>query len=158
MKDAYWFRHDSNAKDDPKIMLLIDQLNPEGYGIYWILIELLRNEPGYRYPLKLIPSVAKRYNTSHQKMYTVIKDFELFEFDDEDFFFSVSLQNRMAALDARRAQAREAGVASGKTRKALAMGERTSVQRPFNDRSTTDERTEKNIKEKKPNYHKKLKL
>lgn len=32
-KDAYYFTHDSNAKDDPKCALLIDQLGMEGYGI-----------------------------------------------------------------------------------------------------------------------------
>ena len=36
-KDAYYFTHDSNAKDDPKCALLIDQLGMEGYGIYWML-------------------------------------------------------------------------------------------------------------------------
>ena len=35
-----YFPHDSNAKDDPKCMVLIDQLGMEGYGIYWVLIEL----------------------------------------------------------------------------------------------------------------------
>ena len=40
-KDAYYFSHDSNAKDDPKCMVLIDQLGLEGYGIFWVLIETL---------------------------------------------------------------------------------------------------------------------
>ena len=43
-KDAYYFSHDSNAKDDPKCMLLIEELQLEGYGIYWILIEVLREQ------------------------------------------------------------------------------------------------------------------
>ena len=37
-----YFPHDSNAKDDPKCMILIDPLGPEGYGIYWVLVEILR--------------------------------------------------------------------------------------------------------------------
>jgi len=47
VKNAYYFSHDSNAKDDPKCVLLIEQLGLEGYGIYWILIEILRDQPGY---------------------------------------------------------------------------------------------------------------
>jgi hypothetical protein len=43
-KDAYYFSHDSNSQDDPKCMMLIDQLGMEGYGIFWALIEKLRNE------------------------------------------------------------------------------------------------------------------
>lgn len=54
-KDAYYFTHDSNAKDDPKCALLIDQLGMEGYGIYWMLIEVLRDQPDYKYPLALLP-------------------------------------------------------------------------------------------------------
>jgi hypothetical protein len=71
-KDAYWFSHDSNAKDDPKSMKLIDQLGLEGYGIYWVLIETLRDQPEYRYPLDMIPILARRYNTSGEKMKAVV--------------------------------------------------------------------------------------
>ena len=46
-KDAYYFTHDSNAKYDPKCALLIDQLGMEGYGIYWMLIEVLRDQPDH---------------------------------------------------------------------------------------------------------------
>ena len=45
-KDAYYFTHDSNAKDDPKCALLIDQLGMEGYGIYWMLIEVVERPTG----------------------------------------------------------------------------------------------------------------
>ena len=47
-KDTYWFRHDSNAKDDYKCMILIEQLGCEGYGIFWILVETLREQKDYR--------------------------------------------------------------------------------------------------------------
>ena len=45
-KDAYYFPHDSNATEDPKMMLLIDELGMEGYGIFWMLLEALRNQKG----------------------------------------------------------------------------------------------------------------
>lgn len=98
-KDTFWFRHDSNAKDDPKCILLIEQLGPEGYGIFWILIELLRDQPDYKYPLKLLPSIARRYNTSAEKIRTVISAYELFQVENETFFFSESLLERMKALE-----------------------------------------------------------
>lgn len=41
MKDAYYFPHDSNAKDDPKLSLIIEDLGLNGYGAYWVIIELL---------------------------------------------------------------------------------------------------------------------
>ena len=108
-KDTFWFRHDSNAKDDPKCILLIEQLGPEGYGIFWILIELLREQPEYKYPIKLLPSIARRYNTSTEKIKTVILSYELFEIENDDFFFSESLMKRMEALNEYRNALSEAG-------------------------------------------------
>ena len=105
-KDAYWFKHDSNAKDDPKCVLLIEQLGLEGFGIYWVLIEILREQPNYHYPLALIPSIARRYNTSTQKVEAVIKGYGLFSTDGKEFFFSESLINRMKPLEDRKNQAR----------------------------------------------------
>ena len=141
MKDADWFKHDSNAKDDPKCVLLIEQLGLEGFGIYWVLIEILREQPNYHYPLALIPSIARRYNTSTQKVEAVIKGYGLFATSDEEFFFSESLINRMKPLENQRELARIAGLASAEKRRKQALSNAcsTPVQRSFNDRSTIRE-------------------
>jgi len=131
--DAYYFSHDSNANDDPKCVLLIEQLGLEGYGIYWVLIELLRDQPGYRYPLALIPAIARRYNTTNEKMKTVVTNYRLFEIEDNEFF-SLSLMKRMEHLDSKRKQASIAGKRSAEAR--LFNVSSTDVQPPFNDRST----------------------
>jgi len=98
-KDSCYFSHDSNAKDDPKCMLLIDQLGLEGYGIYWMLVEVLREQPDYKCPLNLVPILARRYNTTAEKVKTVISLYGLFEVDEEKTFFSLSLIRRMMPLD-----------------------------------------------------------
>jgi hypothetical protein len=98
-KDAYYFPHDSNAKDDPKCTMLIEQLGLEGYGIFWILIETLRDQPDYKYPIKLLPSLARKYNTTFDKMNIVVSGYGLFEIESETFFYSHSLNFRMEALD-----------------------------------------------------------
>lgn len=41
MKDAYYFSHDSNARNDEKILMLRAEHGLEGYGAYWILIEMM---------------------------------------------------------------------------------------------------------------------
>ncbi|MDH6357635.1 DUF4373 domain-containing protein [Parabacteroides sp. PF5-9] len=105
-KDAYYFPHDSNAKDDPKCVLLIDQLGLEGYGIFWILIETLREQPDYKYPLNLLPALARRYNTSAEKIGTVVRSYELFNIEDEKIFFSESLIKRMLPLEDKKEKAR----------------------------------------------------
>lgn len=98
-KETFWFKHDYDAADDDKTILLIEQLGLEGYGIYWILIEKLRGREGYKMPFSVIPSLARRYMTTPEKMKTVITQYGLFEYDEEGFFYSVSLIERMNALD-----------------------------------------------------------
>lgn len=98
-KDAYYFPHDSNAKDDPKCMMLIEQLGLEGYGIFWVLVETLRDQPNYKYPVKLLPAIARRYNTTFEKVKTVVYNYGLFFIEDNEIFFSYSLIERMNAMD-----------------------------------------------------------
>lgn len=108
MSENYWFSHDFNAKDDPKIMLLVDELGMEGYGIYWVLIETLRGcpEARYRYPLRLIPSLARKYATTTPKVETVIRNYGLFVIENKKFFLSKSLCIRMEKYDLKREQMR----------------------------------------------------
>lgn len=134
-KDAYYFPHDSNAKDDPKCVLLIEQLGPEGYGIYWILVETLRDQPEYKYPVSLLPALARRYNTTPEKVKTVVGNYDLFVVDGDNFFFSQSLIDRMIPLEKRKEQARLAGLKSAE-RRLLGNGGSTDVQQPFNEGST----------------------
>lgn len=108
-KDCYYFTHDSNAKDDPKCVLLIEQLGMEGYGIYWMLIETLRDQPDYTYPVANIPALARRYNTSAEKVRTVVYNYALFTVKEDRIFFSESLNRRMQLFNERRAKRSEAG-------------------------------------------------
>ena len=105
----YYFPHDSNAKDDPKCMVLIDQLGMEGYGIYWVLIELLRDQNNYQYPMAATGAIARKYATSKEKVETVISNFGLFEATEDGYFFSPSLKKRMAPLDTKRKALSDAG-------------------------------------------------
>lgn len=93
-KEAYYFPHDANAQDDPKCMLLIDQMGMEGYGIFWALIERLRNETGYVLPLCVCNALAKRWGTSREKIETVVKNYGLFIVEN-DYFFSKRLKESM---------------------------------------------------------------
>lgn len=85
-KDAYYFPHDSNAKDDEKCIILLEELGPEGYGIFWILVETLRDNPRYRARLKILPAIARRYNTTHEKVRAVVTRYDLFVIEEDEFF------------------------------------------------------------------------
>ena len=47
-KDAYYFSHDSNARNDDKILELRSKYGYEGYGLFWALIEVLRESTNYK--------------------------------------------------------------------------------------------------------------
>lgn len=115
-KDSYWFRHDSNAKDDPKCVALIEQLGLEGYGIYWVLVEVLREQPDYTYPLALLPALARRYNTSAEKVKAVVVGYGLFKVRENKIFFSESLLERMRAYDSLKEKRRAAALIANESR------------------------------------------
>ena len=50
-KDVYYFSHDANALSDPKILGMRCDYGLEGYGLYWAILEMLRNESTYKLPL-----------------------------------------------------------------------------------------------------------
>ena len=41
-----YFNHDSNARNDEKIVALRIRYGAEGYGVYFMLIEMLQAAPG----------------------------------------------------------------------------------------------------------------
>ncbi|NCU31735.1 MAG: DUF4373 domain-containing protein [Candidatus Moranbacteria bacterium] len=85
---ASWFPHEASSHEKHKLDLLIHQLGPEGYGLFWLLLEVLRKQPDFKYPTKLIPSLARKFNTSTQKLSSVITGYDLFEIDELNMFFS----------------------------------------------------------------------
>lgn len=126
-KDCYYFTHDSNAKDDPKCVLMIEQLGMEGYGIYWMLVETLRDQPDYTYPVANIPALARRYNTSAEKVRTVVYNYDLFKVKDDRIFFSESLNRRMQAFNEKRAKRSEAGRLGNASRWGASQTDRNAI-------------------------------
>jgi len=108
-KDAYYFPHDSNAKDDPKCIMLIEELGLEGYGIFWVLIETLRDQPQYKAPMSMLPALGRRYNSSGEKFKAVVSRYGLFSIDNDEFFYSEPFSRRMSAIDLKRKELSDAG-------------------------------------------------
>lgn len=102
--ETCYFSHDANAKDDFKIMLLIEELGLEGYGIFWVLIETLREQQNYKYPIKLLSALARKYNATLTKLEVVVRNYNLFVIEDNCFFYSVSLNRRMQKMEEVREQ------------------------------------------------------
>ena len=89
-KDAFYFPHFCNARQDRKIKRVRKELGLEGYGIYFMLLETLREQQEFKFPMEDIDLLADEFGTSEQKLRTVICNYELFQVDEEQNFFSVS--------------------------------------------------------------------
>jgi len=86
MKETYYFSHDCNARNDVKILKLRRKLGMEGYGIYWALVEMLREEESYILQIKYIDEIAFSLSVDVEKLNSVIYDFELFVIENEGFY------------------------------------------------------------------------
>jgi hypothetical protein len=103
-KDAYYFSHDSNARQDEKIIKLRMKLGWEGYGLYWALIEMLRDANDYSLETDY-DSIAFELRTECERIKSIVEDYNLFELDD-CFFYSESLNKRMELKHSKSEKAR----------------------------------------------------
>lgn len=115
-KDAYYFSHDSNARHDPKILSMRSVYGSEGYGWYWIIIEMLREQEDYKIMLNkyVWNALAMQTQCNADAMHSFVEDcineFKLFESDGESFW-SESLNRRMEIRNDKSEKARKAAAA-----------------------------------------------
>jgi len=88
-KDAFYFPHFANARHDRKIKRVTKELGIEGYGIYFMLLEVLREQQDFRYPISDIDLLADEFGTSLAKVEVVLKKYDLFQIDECNNFFSI---------------------------------------------------------------------
>ena len=121
-KDVYYFSHDVNASNDPKIVAMESEFGAISYAWWWKLIEKLASSEDYRLPFKKYTFIAldkelgilnenerplneneRPLNENEHTFFcsnksflfvnSLIYDFELLECDDE-YFWSPSLIRR----------------------------------------------------------------
>jgi general stress protein YciG len=139
-KDAYYFSHDANAQEDPKCIILIEQLGMEGFGLFWGLVERLRMEKNYKLPLTILPALARIWNSSR------VKKSGLFEIEN-DSFFSLRLLRSMEEYEEKKKKLVEAGRKGGKA----SVDRRLGNHQPLVGQPLTIKENEIKEKEKKKN-------
>ena len=104
-----YFSHDSNARNSDKLMKVRMKLGAEGYGIFFMLIERLREEEGYKSTIDY-DTLAFDLRVEPEKVKQVVEDYDLFKFtEDGKYFYSDSFNERMEMMDAKRKKRAEAG-------------------------------------------------
>jgi hypothetical protein len=128
-KEAYYFSHDANSRNDVKLLKVRRQLGAEGYAIYFMLIEVLREQTGYKLPISAIPDLAYDFDVSEEKVKTVVSSYELFCIEENEFF-STRLLKSMEEYNSRRTKYIEAGRKGGQA----SVKHRLSNPQPLKER------------------------
>lgn len=106
-----YFSHDSNARNSDRLIPLRAELQAEGYAIYFMILERLREEPDYT-SVRDYAMLAFDFRVSVESVRRVVEDFDLFAFtEDGERFYSVSFLDRMKAKDAKSEKMRQAAQA-----------------------------------------------
>lgn len=135
-KEAFYFPHFCNARHDRKIRRLRKELGVEGYGIYFMLLEILREQQDLMYPMEDMDLLAEEFGVSEAKVRVVICNYQLFEVDEAEKFFSPKMLVYLEPYFRMKEQRKIAG-------------QKSAEKRLLNDRSTTVQQSKG--KEKKVN-------
>lgn len=106
-KDTYYFKHDSNARNDQRLIAVRQKYGIAGYGVFFSIIEILRESSNYE--------LSRDYSLLEWELHedaglikSIIEDFGLFELE-ENIFYSKRLKDDMTLWTAKKTARREAG-------------------------------------------------
>jgi len=154
-KNTYYFQHDYNARNDPDIISLRAEYGWEGYGIYWLLVEMMYESADSCIYNKAIAGLSKCYNidiTLLSKCIETAIEVGLFGSDGNKFWSDRVLENKqyIDGLRTKRSEAGKQGMASRWGSKSEAKNE--EVITPLYNKITNDNKgKEKKGKESKGN-------
>ena len=104
-----YFPHDSNARNSDKLIRLRMRHKAAGYGVFFMILERLREEPSYM-SVKDYNMIAFDLREDASLIKSVIEDFGLFVFtEDGKYFYSESFKKRMEFKDDKSKKRSEAG-------------------------------------------------
>ncbi len=104
MKQAYFFGHDANMRRDPRIQAMLIKYGLEGYGRYWVIMEMMREQEDFCLDIsgKYIHGVlAREWNCSEDSAKEFVQacteEYELFRSDGTKLW-SEDLNEKMAIM------------------------------------------------------------
>ena len=156
MKEAYFFSHDYNARQDPKMQEVLMDYGVAGIGIYWCIVEQLY-EQGGRMALSSIKAIAFALHVAQDDVRSIVMNYGLFDNDGTEFW-SPSASRRMEERNAK--TERRVRAASKRWQNADAMHNDSDAMHAKNDAMHNDsdamqcyikESKVKEIKEKESN-------
>jgi len=89
MNDTYYFSHESNARNDERMLMFRAEKGWEGYGIYWALLEMMFENEDTCLHFASIKGIALHYGIDKSLLQSVIDTAiseGIFEKDDKSFW------------------------------------------------------------------------
>lgn len=110
-KETYYFSHDSNARNDEKILMLRAEHGWQGYGLYWALLEMMFEAKETCLSHAKVKGIAISYNVDITLLQSVINtcEAERLFVSDGVVFWSDSLRDRKQKFLELRQQRADAG-------------------------------------------------
>lgn len=101
--------HPSNCRVSSAVLSLRIEEGAAGYGVYWMVLELLRDAPNFRFSRnpKAIAFAINEHDSALVER--VINNYGLFDFDDDGLLWSPWLLDAMEAYNDRKVKLQEAG-------------------------------------------------
>jgi hypothetical protein len=116
MKDAYYFPHDSNARLDVKMIKFRAKHGYEGYGIFWAIIEVLRDQAEWKLSVDDLDVLSLSIQVDTDKLKLIIDDLVDIKLlkRTANYIYSESLTRRMQYFEDRKNTYRNNGKKGGR--------------------------------------------
>lgn len=153
MKEKFYFPHDYEASNDPKLMALLSLHGGIGYGVYWRVVEMLHSEENHKLPLKeyLYIALAEQMKISSEQVQiiiqTCIEKCELYE-GDENFFWCQRVDRNILTRSNISKKRSDAGKKSAENKRVTTSVQQVSTSVEQNS-TNVNKGKESKVKEKK---------
>lgn len=97
MKKTYYFQHDYNARNDPKLQAVMIKYGLAGIGAFWCIVEMLYEQDG-TLPITSISSIAYTLHADEEMLKNIVCKMDLFECNKK-FFWSRSVRKRLGIIN-----------------------------------------------------------
>lgn len=97
MKKTYYFQHDYNARNDPKLQAVMIKYGLAGIGAFWCIVEMLYEQDG-TLPITSIPSIAFILHADEEMLKNIVCKMDLFECNKK-IFWSRSVRKRLGLIN-----------------------------------------------------------
>lgn len=167
-KDVGYFPHYINARNDRKLQKARLQLGIEAYAIYFMTLEVLREQKDYKYPLADLDILSADFGTTLQKVQVIVLNYDLFDIDPDEQFFSHAQKLAMKKFDQTKELNRLKGIKSGQARRKKVQlqieqfvednnfSHGDSIKPQFNNSSSTVEQVSKKVSKEVKKINKSL--